>query len=442
MTKKTRTILFSICLILFILIAPIVIFYSQGYRFDFESKEIVQTGGLYLKILPKSAQIYLNGKLKKETSILTNSALIENLLPKTYLIEVKKERYKPWQKNLEIKEKQVTEVKNIVLFPETSKFEILMKNVSNFWVSPDGKKIVTYELENFNQSPTFPPSLTLESGWALKLYGLEKNIKSHLINEADIYSRGADLFNLEFSKDSKEVYLNLGMKEQEKNFVLEIDKSPPILTEKKVSPIPQNIITSQNINNEVYYLDNSGYVFQTDISDIPLQQETGLKITEKPFPVQRETEYKLRIFPDYIFLQESEVLYLFNPNLKSFEKFCDNVSDLKISPDLKKLAFFSKSEIRILFLKEILEQPIKKAGEEILLTRLSKKINDVFWLNSDYLIFSSGEKIKITEIDNRDKINIVDLTEFTKPKIFWNQTDKKLYILSESNLYISERLIK
>jgi len=82
MTKKTRTILFLICLFLFLLIAPSAIFYSQGYRFDFDSKKITQTGGLFLKVFPKSAEIYLDGKLKKKTDFFFGSILIENLLPK------------------------------------------------------------------------------------------------------------------------------------------------------------------------------------------------------------------------------------------------------------------------------------------------------------------------------------------------------------------------
>ena len=87
------------------------------------------------------------------------------------------------------------------------------------------------------------------------------------------------------------------------------------------------------------------------------------------------------------------------------------------------------------------EQEEKKVGEEIFLTRFSEKIGEVFWLTSHYLIFNTGSKIKIAEIDDRDKINIVDLVEFPDPKIFWNQNNKKLYILSEKNLYTSrERL--
>ena len=69
MTKRTRTILFSICAILFLLIAPSVVLYSQGYRIDFESKRIVQIGGFYFKVWPKNAQVLIDGKLEKKTDV-------------------------------------------------------------------------------------------------------------------------------------------------------------------------------------------------------------------------------------------------------------------------------------------------------------------------------------------------------------------------------------
>ena len=103
MTKKSRTILFLICLILFLIIAPLAIFYSQGYRFDFETKKITQTGGLFLKVIPKQVEVFVDGKLTKKTDFFFGSALIENLLPKKYRVSVKKEGYLPWEKNLEIR---------------------------------------------------------------------------------------------------------------------------------------------------------------------------------------------------------------------------------------------------------------------------------------------------------------------------------------------------
>ena len=456
MTKKNRTALFLICLFLFLLVTPSVIFYSQGYRFDLNPPaggiKITQTGGLFLKIEPKKVEIYIDGKLIKKTDFLFSSVFIDNLLPKKYKIEVKKEGYLPWEKNLEIRERWVAEAKNIVLIPEKTDFSVLTENTENFWFSPDGKKIVLYE-----------KGIPEENDWTLKLYDLEKNNEIHLMSEEDfalffpftsikgssgsrkdISSKKADLLDLKFSEDSKEIILKIEVKTEIKYFSLKIEESPLTLVETETPSLPfKNTVAYQKINNDIYYLDSSGNLFKADE-----------KLTRESFPIKPESEYILDIFQNFIFLKENRVLYLFNPDLKSFEKFFEPIKGLKISPDYLKIAYFSDCEIWILFLKDKLDQPAKKTGEKIFLTRVSEKINDVFWLNSDYLIFDSGNKLKITEIDDRDRINIYDLSEFKEPpqgaasatptgqaKIFFNKSDKKLYILTQDNLYVSEKLI-
>ncbi len=440
--------MFLFCLFLFFLIAPAAILYSQGYRIDFNppagGKKISQTGGLFLKVLPRQTEIYLDGKLAKKTDFFFGSVLIENLLPKRHKIEVKKAGFYPWEKTLEIKEKEVSEAKNIILFPENPDFTILAKGVENFWFSPDQEKIILKEGEEnrFSSSPFAVAREQNEKGWALKLYELDKNVKSHLLEENDISPKGADLLNLEFSEGSKEASLEAGIGEQVKNFTIKLDQIPPVLTEKEIPPpLLKNALTHQEFDGSIYYLDNFGYVFKANSS-----LSTKSKINEIPFPVKPETEYNLKIFQDYLFLKEDKTLYRFNPDSNSFEKFFDGIRDLKISPDSKKIVYFSDSEIWVLFLKEIEGQWQKKAGEKLFLIRLSEKIDDVLWLDSNYLFFSAGNKIKISEIDERDRINIVDI----KPpannnsggiEIFWNKVDKKLYILSEGNLYRSAALL-
>ncbi len=417
MTKRTRTILFLICLFLFLLVAPTVVLYSQGYRFDFDSKKITQTGGLFLRVEPKQVEIYLDGKLIEKTDFFFGSALIENLLPKKYKIEMKKVGFLSWEKTLEIKEKEVTEAKNIVLLPENPQFSILVQEVKQFWPSPDQKKIILKEGEN---------------DWALKLYDLDKNVKSQLIDENDISPKGVDLLDLSFSEDSKEIFLEVGVTEKVKYFTLNLDKAPPSLVEKKTTDTSsENVVASKKINNDIYYLDKFGYLFKNNE-----------KLNETPFAVKQETEYVLEIFQNFIFLREDKILYQFNTSSKTFEKFFEGINSLEISPDLKKLVYFSDSEIWILFLKEKLDQPSRKAGEKIFLVRFLEKVGDVFWMNSNYLIFNVGDKLKIAEIDDRDGINGYNLVEFNKPKIFFNTIDKKVYILSEGNLYSSENLLK
>ena len=133
MTKRARTILFFICALLFLIIAPTIVLYSMGYRFDFDSKKIVATGAFYLKVWPKKAEIYLGSKQKKKTDFFFGSAYIDNLLPKKYEIEVRKKGFHLWRKTLEIEEGRVTELKNIYLIPKDLSFVNAVNNIDNFW---------------------------------------------------------------------------------------------------------------------------------------------------------------------------------------------------------------------------------------------------------------------------------------------------------------------
>jgi len=218
MSKKARTVLFLICLLLFFLTTPLIILYSLGYRFNWNPSaggiKLTQTGGFGFKIQPKQVKIYIDGKLIKKTDFILGSALVENLLPKRYKVELKKEGYLTWEKNLEIEEKKVVEIKNIILFPENIDFVALSGGVENFWFSPDEKKLILLEKDNsFSPSSLLEESSELEEenekGWSLKLYDLERNIKSHLISKADLNQNEVKLLNLEFSEDSREIYLDI-----------------------------------------------------------------------------------------------------------------------------------------------------------------------------------------------------------------------------------------
>ena len=141
-----------------------------------------------------------------------------------------------------------------------------------------------------------------------------------------------------------------------------------------------------------------------------------------------------------LFLKEGLNLLYLNPKTREFEKIFDSLSNLSFSPDYKKAVLTNNWEIWILFLEKIYGQPQKEAGEKLFLTRFSEEINQIFWLNSHYLIFNTGNKLKIVEIDDRDRINIIDLAEFKNPKIYFSK--KSLYILtSNENLYSLEKLI-
>lgn len=472
MTRKSRTILFFSLVFLFFLSTLTGIFYSLGYRFDFKNKKFTQTGAFYTKVLPKNAEIYINGEFKKKTDFLFGQVFIKNLLPKTYKIEIKKDGYFTWGKILEIKEKQVTEAKNVVLIPKNHNFNILSKEVKDFWFFPKEKIIIFKKGDGKN--------------WTLSLYDLKRGNENYLISGKDLQRTGINLVDLEISPDSEKILLKISMnskkisipdverKKQIKYYILDITKTPYSLTsldvfgkeiqnlsfkpgdpqkifylkegqifegnlvQKKSSPpFLKKIISYQIFERNIYYLENSGFLFKTDFS-FSLRE----KINEIPFSLKKGGKYKIHILgrEPKIFLQEGEVFYLFNPETKSFEKFSETVKGLVISPDKKKMVYFNDYEIWILFLTEITEQPPRKSGEKVFLSRFSQKIDQVFWYTDHYLIFTSGNKIIISEIDNRDVINIATLAQFGNPKIFFDRERKKIYILSHENLYSSEKL--
>jgi dipeptidyl aminopeptidase/acylaminoacyl peptidase len=435
MEPKIRKIIFLFFFALFFSVAPLLVLYFQGYRIDFENKKITQTGGLFLKTIPKQTEVYLDEKLSDKTDFFFGAVLIEELLPKKYNVKVEKNGYFTWEKNLEIREKEVTEAKNIVLFPQELKFNFLNKGIEEIWFSPDAKKMAWKEKK--------------DDSWELKLYNIDKNIKSHLFKKTDLSEKNIDSFDLFFSGQEEKIYIEAVIEGKLKNFLLEIDREPPILREME-KPLPnkedsaldkflssENIVFYQKANEDIYYLDKQGYCHKTD-SNL-LKNE---KLTETPLPVNQEAEYKLHFFSDLIFLQEGEKkLYLLNLEEKSFEPFFEGIKSLKLSPDLKKLAYFSDSEIWVLFLEEEQSQPGREKRENIFLARFSEKIKDAFWITSNYIILNTENGIKIIENDNRDKINIIDLAGFENPEMLWSYTDKKIYILIKDTLWVSDQLI-
>jgi hypothetical protein len=203
-----RKFLFLFFLFLFLIFGPILIFYSLGYRVDFEKKKITKTGGIFIKALPKEVEILIDGKLKKKTDPFFGSALIENLLPKKYKVKVKKEGYFPWEKELEVEEEKVTEAKNLILFPKNLSFYQILNGVDQFWILPNGNELVLKEKEG--------------EKWVLKSYSLEKKLRSYLISQDD-FGKEAEFLELNFGDDQIEVAVKI--KEGVKSFVLDLKKS-------------------------------------------------------------------------------------------------------------------------------------------------------------------------------------------------------------------------
>lgn len=113
--------------------------YARGdFRIGSQQQILTGTGLLSANSLPTAAQVFINDKLVTATD---DTVYLE---PDRYTIELKKEGYRNWKKELIIEQELVTQT-NARLFPVAPSLSTLtFTGVQNISPSPDGKKILYY----------------------------------------------------------------------------------------------------------------------------------------------------------------------------------------------------------------------------------------------------------------------------------------------------------
>jgi len=129
MTLKKRRIILVVCVLVFLLLIPLVLLYTTGFRWD-SKLGLYKTGGLYISSPLTDSKIFINNNLEKETNILQSGIFLQSLKPGEYSVLVAKDGYWPWQKNLIVKEQLVTEARAMLIFKEPKGTIILRENYS------------------------------------------------------------------------------------------------------------------------------------------------------------------------------------------------------------------------------------------------------------------------------------------------------------------------
>ena len=105
---KNKFIYFFTFVLLFLLIAPFILFYSFGYNLG-SNFSFFKTGGVYVYSGDTGARLYVNGVLDNTTSIFQHGLLVKGLVPKIYSITLAKDGYIDWKKNIKVGEERVAE---------------------------------------------------------------------------------------------------------------------------------------------------------------------------------------------------------------------------------------------------------------------------------------------------------------------------------------------
>lgn len=95
---------------------------ANGYRLNIKTWQFEKTGIISLKGELAGAEIFLNGK---ESMAKKNLVEFRDLFPGKYEIKIGRTSYQSWQKNVNIEPGKVVKEKEIILFYEKPKIEIL-----------------------------------------------------------------------------------------------------------------------------------------------------------------------------------------------------------------------------------------------------------------------------------------------------------------------------
>ena len=200
----------------------------------------------------------------------------------------------------------------------------------------------------------------------------------------------------------------------------------------KFSPVDTKIIPSPFDIQEKYIIKNSNLYYSNAI------ENSSLTAVQKSTPILKKIAAFTIHNSNIIWLGTDGLLY--NSDLENLSTTpvkitltAIKINAVKISPDGKNIIYYNDNNI---YLSPLPNVP----AEKNILYKTTDKITNCIWLNNDYIIFSAGNKIIISEIDYRGNINAVTLSQ-TADKIFFDQQSGKLYILTNKTLLLSEKLI-
>lgn len=449
--NRIRPFLFWMFVFLFFSITSAVLFYTFGYRFNFERGIFVYTGSISIKSTPETVEISVDGESvpQKKLGILNQSIHIGGLTPGEHIIEVTAPGYTSWSKKTTIQSGLSTEFWNVFLVKTEGLPEIVKQteNTHRIFQSRD-KWILAIAKER-------------DRLFIVDIINTEKQTSETLFSLANASFSNENEENIEWSPDNKKLLIPIKRDNAQEYIVADIaTKQVFSLTErmrkftgkeimmprwdpsnkdalltiagntlyrlKASSPEENPIVLRENVKSynfsgeDIYYLGSDNGIIYRFFGNNP--NEKPVQISTTTLQILEKNTYILILYDAGRFtLREKETgkLWLYNSissdleNIPMKELAEKDIEGVQFSDDGKKLLFFSKNEISVFFLRDWEAQPIRMKDTSLQIARFSNTFKNVIWSEDyEHIFFSVGSTVKMIEIDHRDKRNIVDLTTF------------------------------
>ncbi|PIU10667.1 hypothetical protein COT27_01920 [Candidatus Kuenenbacteria bacterium CG08_land_8_20_14_0_20_37_23] len=403
MTLFHRRIIYIIFFIIFSTAAPIIVFYSSGYRYNFKKNNWQKTGLIFLETKPKEVNVYLNGKKIDQYSPIH----IKNLLPNEYTIILTKPGYAQWKKNISVYAGESTTIQYVRLFKDSPFPRMIVNGDINQAIFNENKTKIAYIKKN-------------EAINNIYVLNISDNSSRH------IYSTKEDIVKLAFVNNKLAVYL--------KNNILIIDALDPatFLNFSELSNVytAANIKIDPNNTNYIYYL-RDGYLMGFNL----------ITRVNQTFDISNT-----RII-DY-FVAYGKIYFLNNESLNKI--MLKKASLENVDEKINITTFDSSNGYSIIEIKDNLIVVQNNTKQDLILFDETSGQKEIIKNITDYELSSDGNKLlfyntlgllSYDRLKNNDKYTLFARTAEQITASAWYSVDTHLlYIINGTTLKITENL--
>lgn len=466
MKKIHRQLILVLAILLFIIAAPVLVFFAMGYRFDFKNFEPIKVGMLIIESEPQSVDIYLNNRLEAKRT----PAKISSLTPGNYKIKIQKDGFYTWKKTLRILSGRVNWASHVRLFYEKPNLTNLAENNKFSEVAYSSDQSIAYLISNYAEN----------RGVFKYNFGNNQLAKIFPKNDQENNYQQANFADLRLSVDGDYVFFNLenlGMKD----YIIANETKDLSLNTLFGYEI-NNPIWSEKYNYIIYWLYNNNlYSFNTDTAAVPTVVSSGVfsfglndnyayleKFEKNKYVLKRarenslSTEEKIINSPenqeiieikpnpnnDLAFRTKNNSLYILRKEQNKLKaaKIFDSVKNYIWSKKENKLLYFNDNEI---WFYELINNKNKiplihneyEVNNANLIIRIGDTIQKANWFpDEEHILYSSMNKLYAIELDERNNKNSVVWDTF---EIIDFEVDKKgenAILLDLNNLFLEARI--
>jgi len=446
MTLRTRRCLFYSFVLIFVAVGIGVVFYSQGWRPIWQNNQLVfqKTGAIFIETNPKSVNIKINNKTFQDKSgLLQNGTLISHLVPKNYKIEIEKNGYYPWEKNLSVKSGLVSETGKVILIPKEISLQPVPISgiVSAFWENGQNFVFSSSSLYFNHEEPVKLKGAEFIA-WSedgAKFITKDSKTNVYYLYDRNNLSKPANLNSAFASLKSGGVILEIAFHPADSNkliiklktglYILDLNRTAiETITTKAVSSF---IVKNPNI---IYVSGDKIYSFGLLLKNNDLKFTLPEELTEQKIS-------SLYSNGNAIFIAfQNNSLYIFNQQNPDGLKIADSVKKTAVSPDNKKLAFVNSNGLNIYFIENYETEIAKKAGDASLLSGYSgQDVKNIFWHKDSRHLFieTPASTAEFIEIDDRQPTNKYPLVKNILNS-YYDQNSNRLYFIQKNKVYFVE----